>query len=234
MDPLSKLKSARLDGALPDRICDTILQRFDLAVSGIDRIERASQMSFPAAYVEPSAVISPAAQYGYGVLFARTMPVLSDGRFGVVVQISAPLLAYGLKGTIHAVLAHEFLHYLEMMRRLHKGEMLSDEISGNIFEGAYLDSTRTLEPAAVFEDRTLVNHIKKRFESRFREPRLEKKVVDLWINRGLPKTTVTLDTNQVNLSAKSLSKVRLRDDTAARLERMYQRSQKIRAKIRIY
>ena len=49
--------------------------------------------------------------YEFGILFARTIPVWFEEKFQVVIQISAPLVAYGLKGTIHAILAHEFLHF---------------------------------------------------------------------------------------------------------------------------
>ncbi|MXX20640.1 MAG: hypothetical protein F4Y82_04740 [Cenarchaeum sp. SB0665_bin_23] len=234
MDPLYKIKNARLNGHLPDNICAKIVERFSIAVDGINRIERASGLHFPTAYVEPSAIISPASQFGYGVLFARTIPLFDTNQFGVVIQVSAPLLAYGLKGTIHAILAHEFLHYLELMHRIHRGEILSDEITGNLFEGAYLDQTRILEPAAVFSDRTLINHIKKRFATSFQEPRLEKKVVDLWINAGLPKTVIHLDNNRVNISAELLTKIRLPPDMADALGTMGAKSKKIRTRFKIY
>lgn len=234
MDPLYRIKDARLNGNLPDTICAKVVDRFSIAVDGINRIERASGIQFPTAYVEPSVVISPASQFGYGVLFARTIPLFDAGQFGVLIQISAPLLAYGLKGTIHAILAHEFLHYLELMRRIHRGEILSDEITGNLFEGAYLDQTRILEPAAVFNDRTLINHIKKRFASSFQEPRLEKKVVDLWINTGLPKTTIPLDNNRVNISAELLTKMRLPPEMVDALDVMHEKNKKIRAKFKLY
>ena len=96
-----------------------ITERFDLAVSGITRIEKASGIQYPIAYVDPSAVIvrQGAESYQYGVFFARTIPVVTDSDVQVVIQISAPLIAYGLKGTIHAILAHEFLHYLELLQR---------------------------------------------------------------------------------------------------------------------
>ena len=43
-------------------------------------------------------------------------------------------------------------------------EMLSDEISGSIFENVYADETRLFEPReAVFDDRTLLLHITKNF-----------------------------------------------------------------------
>lgn len=234
MDPLYRIKNARLNGHLPDDVSAKILERFPIAVDGIDRIERASGLYFPTAYVEPSAVISPASQFGYGVLFARTIPLFDGGHFGVLVQISAPLLVYGLKGTIHAILAHEFLHYLELMRRIHRGEVLSDEITGNLFEGAYLDQTRILEPAAVFKDRTLINHIKKRFASSFQEPRLERKVVEKWINAGLPKTVIPLDNNRVNISADLLTKMRLPSDMVTALDTMHEKSEKIRTRYKLY
>ena len=235
MDPLFRLKKARLEGKLSDKICDMVLDRFaKMVIPGIDRIERTSGLNFPPAYVEPAAIISPASQFGYGVLFARTVPLVSEGEFGVVVQISAPLVAYGLKGAIHAILSHEFLHYLELMRRIHRGHLLSDEVTGNLFESVHADESRTLEPRAVFADRTLISHMKKRFNSGFRDSRLEEKVVRQWINRGLPKVSVRPDLNTISIPAKSLSSVRLPLETAQRLEEMYQKSKRMRSRRRMY
>ena len=69
----------------------------------------------------------------YGILFARTIPIFANNSVQIIIQISAPLIAYGLKGTIHAILAHEFLHYLELTSRLSKMNIVSDELSSNIF-----------------------------------------------------------------------------------------------------
>lgn len=234
MDPLAALKEIRLKGTIPDRVCDMVLRRFKLVVGGIDRIERASGLNFPVAYVEPAVVISPAAQFGYGILFARTVPLVANGEFRVVIQISAPLVAYGLKGTIHAILAHEFLHYLDLIRRIHRGELLSDEITGNLFESTYADTSKTMEPGAVFADRTLVSHITKRFGAGFRDRRLEEKAVRMWIDKGLPKVSVRLDTNTVNMSAESLSGFRLPAELAGKLDALYEKSQAMRSKRRLY
>ncbi len=136
MDPLVRLKDAHTKGIIPDDVYDLTVERFPIAVAGINRIEKASGIKFPIAYVEPSLVISSPDpnSYEYGILFARTIPVMFEEKFQVVIQISAPLVAYGLKGTIHAILAHEFLHFLELIRKISKMELLSDEISGNLFE----------------------------------------------------------------------------------------------------
>lgn len=234
MDPLSALKKARIKGIIPDKVCDLILSRFHYTVGGIDRIESASQLNFPIAYVEPSALITPGGHHGYGILFARTIPMLFNGDIRIIIQISAPLVAYGLKGTVHAVLAHEFLHYLDLIRRLHRKHMVSDEITSDLFESAHADSGRALEPGAVFTDRTLIRHIKKRFIGGFIDRRLERKVVQQWVEKGLLQTSISLDRNTINLSASSMSSVRLPETMARRLDVMYEKSQRIRSRRRLY
>jgi len=44
---------------------------------------------------------------------------------------------------------------LELVRKVSKMELLSDEITGNLFESVYADTTRLFEPRAVFNDKTL-------------------------------------------------------------------------------
>lgn len=227
MDPLAKAREAYERGDIPEKTHCLLQERFALAVAGIDRIEKASGIRFPAAYVEPSAMLAPS-EFGYGILFARTIPVVHQDSVVVLVQISAPLVAYGLKGTVHAILAHEFLHYLELARRASRMEIVSDEITGSLFESSFADSGRLLEPRAVFSDRTLVNHITKRFPEGFRDARLEKKVEKLWLGRGLPRTSVNLDSNTAKIPAGAMSRIRLDENTARRMEEIDRKSRKMR------
>ena len=230
MDPLVKVRESQEKGLLPEKTVSLIEQRFPIVVAGINRIEKASSIQFPIAYIEPSLVISPSSSYDYGILFARTIPVMFDEKFQVVIQISAPLVAYGLKGTIHAILAHEFLHFLELIRKISKMELLSDEISGNLFENVYSDETRLFEPRAVFQDRTLLNHITKRFPSGFRDYKLEDKVIKLWIDENLPQTNVSLDSNTVKLSMEALSKIKIDSKFLKKIDELENKSGKIRKK----
>jgi hypothetical protein len=226
------MKEAYLKGLIPCDVYDLIVKRFPIAVEGINRIEKASGIRYPTAYVEPSIIISSPNQnaYEFGILFARTMPVFFDDKFHVVIQISAPLIAYGLKGTIHAILAHEFLHFLELTRKISKMDLLSDEITGNLFESAYADEGRLFEPKVVFKDRTLLEHITKRFPAGFRDYKLEDKVVKFWIERNLPKINISLDTNTLKLSAESLAKIKLDPVFLDRIGKLEQKSAKIRTK----
>jgi len=232
LDPLVRLKEARLKGLIPDDVYDLIVKRFPITVEGINRIEKASGIRYPTAYVEPSIVISSPNpnSYEFGILFARTIPVFFDEKFHVVIQISAPLVAYGLKGTIHAILAHEFLHFLELTRKISKMDLLSDEITGNLFESVYADEGRLFEPKAVFKDRTLLDHITKRFPAGFRDYKLEDKVMKFWIEKNLPKINISLDANTVKLSAESLAKIKLDPLFLDKIAQLEQKSAKIRTK----
>ena len=232
MDPLIRMKDAHIKGLIPDKVYDLVLKRFPITVEGINRIEKASGIRFPIAYVEPSIIVSAPSSnpYAFGILFARTIPVTFEDKFQVVIQISAPLVAYGLKGTIHAILAHEFLHFLELIRKISKMELLSDEISDNLFENVYADETRLFEPKAVFKDKTLLNHITKRFPSGFRDYKLEDKTIKFWIDKNLPKFNISLDVNTIKLSAEYISKIKLDHAFLKKLDELEQISNKIHKK----
>jgi hypothetical protein len=175
-------------------------------------------------------IISSSTSYDYGILFARTIPLVSENQLQVVIQVSAPLVAFGLKGTIHAILAHEFLHYLELVRKVSKMELLSDEITGNLFESVYADTTRLFEPRAVFNDKTLLLHITKKFPAGFRDYKLEDKAIKLWKEKNLPTTNITLDTNIVKLSAESLAKIKLDPLLLEKIKQLEEKSSKLRKK----
>src|ERR687889_1512770 len=200
---LQKVEGSLNSGQLPKKIYDLILRRYEIVTKGIKRIEKAARLKYPYYYVEPNLVISTSKVESsqFGVFFARTIPVVSNNRrLDVVIQITAPLIAFGLLGTIHAILAHEFIHYLNLVSRIMRMEIISDSISSNLFEERYADSSRLLEPTMIFKsDRTLIEHITKKFPEGFSDLRLETKVVNEWINRGLPMTKVTIDSNIIKL-----------------------------------
>ena len=234
MNPLQKLSQSLENGVIPESTYELIQKRFHLVSDGIMRIEKASSIKYPTMYVEPSILISGSTNsLDVGILYARTIPLIVHDSIHVVIQISAPLVAYGLKGTIHAILAHEFLHYLELVTRLSKTELLSDEISSNLFENVYSDNTRLLEPRSVFNDNTLISHITKKFPSGFHDYKLEDKVIKFWIEQKLPVSKISLDTNTVKLNAIQLSNIKLDELLLQQLEIIKTKNSKIRKK-RLY
>ena len=234
MNPLQKISESLEKNIIPRSIYDLIEKRFQLVSDGILRIENTSSIKYPIVYVEPSILVSGTTNsLDVGLLYARTIPLIINNSIHVVIQISAPLVAYGLKGTIHAILAHEFLHYLELVTRLSNSELLSDEISSNLFENVYSDNTRLLEPRTVFNDNTLISHITKRFPSGFRDHKLEDKVIKFWIEKKLPVFKITLDTNTVKLNVNQLSNIKFDELLLQQLEIIKTKNSKLRKK-RLY
>ena len=231
MNPLQKVSQSFENGMIPESSYELIQKRFPLVSDGIARIEKASSIKYPISYVEPSIIISGNTNsLDIGILYARTIPLIMNDSIHVVIQVSAPLVAYGLKGTIHAILAHEFLHYLELVTRLSNNELISDEISSNLFENVYSDNTRLLEPRSVFNDNTLISHITKSFPSGFRDYKLEDKVLKLWIEKKLPVSKISLDTNTVKLNATQLSNIKLDELLLQQLEIIKTKNSKLRKK----
>jgi hypothetical protein len=149
-DPLYKVHNAYRLGQIPQKVYDLVLKRFPLVIEGIKRVEEASSLQYPYYYAEPSLVISTSAVEftAMGILFARTIPVVdAHKQLHVVVQITAPLISYGLKGTIHAILAHEFMHYLELVNRILKMKYLVHFLKELMLtEVGSLRSGRSLNP----------------------------------------------------------------------------------------
>ena len=231
MNQLQKVTQSFENGILPQSIHELIQKRFQLVIDGIDRIEKSSSIKFPIYYVDPSIIVTRNTNsLDVGILYARTIPLIVNDNVQVVIQVSAPLVAYGLKGTIHAILAHEFLHYLELVTRLSNTELLSDEISSNLFENVYSDNTRLLEPRSVFNALTLIWHITKRFPSGFRDYKLEDKVLKFWIQSKLPVSKISLDTNTIKLDAGKLSNIKFDELLLQQLEIIKAKNSKRRTK----
>ena len=58
MDQLQRVYEAFTNNLIPKDIFELINSRFSLVLEGIARIEKASGIRFPIAYVEPSVVLS--------------------------------------------------------------------------------------------------------------------------------------------------------------------------------
>ena len=232
-DPLYKVHPALGSHAISQKVYDLIIKRFPLVREGIARVEAASGLKYPYYYVEPSLIVSTsAAEYTHmGIFFARTIPIVGDDKLlRIVIQLTAPLIAYGLKGSIHAILAHEFMHYLELVSRIVKMRVISDEVSGTLFEGRYADSARLLEERAVFKsDPTLIKHITTRFPEGFRDFKLEDKVIKLWMDKGLAVTNVPIDSNVIKIPIEAMANLQVDQAVKQRIaefERMKMRKSK--------
>jgi hypothetical protein len=220
-DSLQKVKDALNSGQLPKKTYDLILDRYEIVTNGIRRIENAARLKYPYYYVEPNLVISMSqVEFSqFGIFFARTIPVVNEQRqLNIVIQLTAPLIAFGLRGSIHAILAHEFIHYLNLVSRIMRMDVISDSISSTLFEERYGDSSRLMEPKSVFKsDRTLIDHLTRKSPEGFSDLRLEDKVVNEWINRRLPTTKVAIDANIIRLPIELMANLEVDETVKERI-----------------
>ncbi len=201
VDPLVLVDQAVAQGKLPRAVATKVRKRMGTLTAAVERVEAASGLAYPPFYVEPVLPYSSTgAEYGQmGILFARVVPTTATGSLTILVQFTAALLIYGTKGTVEAVAAHEFTHYVDLVRRLSKGNFSSDESASTLFEAAYADVEKTVPPKLVFGDKALVTLINRKFKEVLVDPKLTRQVDDKWIAKNLPMRPVPPEENRVRV-----------------------------------
>ena len=137
-------------------------------------------------------------------MYARTIPLEHQGKVEIIIQLSIPLIVFGVKTTIQAVIAHEFMHYVEFVRKFSRLDVLSDERSSTIFEAPLMDMGRLFSAKDLFKDKKLVGYIDKKFRNGLHDVKLNEKTLKGWIDRGLPSKRVSLDTNRVKIPIQAI------------------------------
>ena len=188
VDPLILLDQAVAQEKVPRAVAKKVRLKMSVLQAAVTRVERASGLSYPPYYIEPALPASrTGAEYGQmGVLFARVIPTTVTGSLVILVQFSAALVAYGTKGTIEAVAAHEFTHYVDLVRKLSTTNVTSDEVVTTLFEARFADAERTMPPKLLFSERSLVALVSRKFKNDLTDPALSKKVGDQWVAKNLP------------------------------------------------
>jgi hypothetical protein len=188
VDPLILLDQAVAQEKVPRAIARKVRLKMKYVQGAVQRVEKASGLRYPPYYIEPVLPVSTTTgEYGQmGVMFARVIPTTVTGSVVILVQFTAALVAYGTKGTIDAVAAHEFTHYVDLVRRLSSTNVTSDEVATTLFEASYADAERTVAPKLLFSEKSLVGLVTRKFKDGLSDPALNKKVDSLWIAKNLP------------------------------------------------
>jgi hypothetical protein len=188
VDPLILLDQAVAQEKVPRAMAKKVRLRMKYVQGAVQRVERASGLKYPPFYVEPTLPVSEGGgEYGQlGIMFARVIPTIAAGTLLILVQFTAPLVAFGTKGTIEAVAAHEFTHYVDLVRRLSSTNVTSDEQATTLYEASFADAGRTVPPRLLFSEKSLVALVSRKFKDGLTDPPLTRKVGDAWIAKNLP------------------------------------------------
>jgi hypothetical protein len=225
LDPLILLDQAVAQGKVPRALAKKVRLKMKLVQGAVERVEKASGLRYPPYYVEPVLPVSKTgSEYGQlGVLFARVVPTTINGSVLILVQFTAPLVAYGTKGTIEAVAAHEFTHYVELVRKLSATDVVSDEAATTLFEASYADSGRVVPPRLIFSDKPLVSLISRKFKDQLWDQALNKKVGDLWVAKGLPIRLVGPEENLVRLPVGAVASTKFDPSVLAKVAQLQEK-----------
>jgi len=214
-DPLVLIRKYLNEKRLDDRTYYLIIDRMNVMEEGIERIKRITSIDYPYYFIEPNLLVatSEIEYQQYSILYARTIPFCTpENKIRIVIQLSAPLIMYGLKGTIHAVLAHEFLHYLNILKNIINLDVSSDNISNTLYENSFTDNEKTLDRNKVFKgDTYLQKLVNKKFANGFNDLKLDKKTELLWIKKDLPIQKIMIGDNFIKLPFSALANTIVED-----------------------
>jgi len=226
VDPLILLDQAVAQEKLPRALAKKVRLRMKNLQAAVQRVESASGLRYPPYYIEPALPVSKSGgEYGQmGVLFARVIPTTVTGSVVILVQFTAALVAFGTMGTITAVAAHEFTHYVDLVRRLSTTNVASDEIATTLFEASFADSERTVPPKLLFSEKALVALISRKFKNDLSDQALNKKVGDTWIAKNLPIHWVGPEENRVRLSVSAVAGTRFDPAVLAKVRELREKT----------
>ena len=210
LDPLVRIESSNL---LNQRTKKSIAAKVKNLLDGVSSVEHSTgtpEIRYPPYFVEPVLRVVESSDNigGLGVLYARTIPVEANEQVGVLVEISAPLLLYGTKSLLKTILAHEFLHYVELVKRFSRMDVISQITSSSVFEEGFEDASRAIDPALVYKDKKLISLLKKRETTGFTDDKLNEKCRTRWIEKGMPTARLPVGRNQASVSVSSLMRTR--------------------------
>ena len=197
VDPLGRANESLKTGKLPPAVFSKIEERLPVLEESIAKVEKAASLSYPPYYIQPLLILvrTPAEVGVTGIYYARNVPVAVNGRLHLLIEFTAPLVLYASKRTVLAVVAHEFTHYLELMRRFTERPN-SVPAASTMFEATYRDMMEAVPPAKIFgRFKSLSSLIDAKFEEGFADEALNQKTIRYWYQQKLPTTSVSPDDN---------------------------------------
>lgn len=221
VNPLTLFEKYYDEGRLDQKIYKQSMKKIKIVEEAIKRVEKNTSLDYPDYYIEPSLFLSSSdIEYGqYTAMYARTLPICTrQNQIRVMVQLSLPLILYGLKGTIHAVIAHEFLHYLDLIKKFINLEISSDPIPQTVFEAGFIDSEKTMDYRLVFiKDRSLRRMLETKFDHGLKDPKLDDKTKKSWIDQKLPTKSILIENNYTSLPFHAIANTPIENQLRAKI-----------------
>jgi len=224
VDPLGKVNEAAKNGKLPPEIVGKIVARMPELDEAIKNVEEASGLVYPPYYVQPVMIlVKSEVEVGTtGVYYARNVPVVLNNKLNLLIEFTAPLLLYASKQTLQAVVAHEFTHYLELVKRFSTSPFSSPSPS-TMFEATYKDMQEAFPPELIFGRRKgIALAIDKKFSQGFSDEPMNKRAIKNWLEKKLPYVVVSPDDNAVRIPLSAIANANIDRRVVEKISRLGQ------------
>jgi hypothetical protein len=206
LDPLYKVENSEVLRKTTKKSIGLKIKNLSEAIAAV---EQEAGIKYPAYFVEPFLTVVPStgnAIEGLGLLYARTIPVLVQNKVQIVVEFAAPLVLYATKRTLRLVVAHELLHYIELVKNFTTMDIASQITSSSVFEERFADSSRAFSPSLVFKNKRFAKALTEKTSAGLEDPKLNEKCRVKWIEKSMPTRRISMGANQVNIPVESIIK----------------------------
>lgn len=206
VDPLARVRDAAATGKIPSAIMKKLEDKSEGLSEAVSKVEKASGLAYPPYYIQPVLIlVKSSLEVGEtGVYYARNVPVALNNRLHLLVEFTAPLVLYASKKTLQGVVAHEFTHYLELVRRF-ADQPFSSATATTMFEATYKDMEEAMPAYKIFgRHKSLIRMVETMFENGFNDATLNDKTVRNWFEKKLPYVVVRPDENFVRMPVEAI------------------------------
>ncbi len=189
-------------GEIPREISKRGYERSRILRSSVKVVERNALLPYPDVRVDPRLTIILHEAFVQAVLHAYLDVKRTKKGVKPLVTVSLPFLCLARKQQMTAVLAHEFLHYINMAMKFLGSDVFSlqQRFGGTITGHLLFDEAAQTPAEKVYKGRYLRELISKRFHSVINDESLTSRIEDEWVDIGLPTTTLGSEDLVVHLS----------------------------------
>ncbi len=205
MNPLVTLNESLSKNEIPEDIYKKISYSVKKVEEAILYVEKYSGIKYPEWYIYPKAIAMKTPVGESSIVYSRFFPFSYQDVLYNLVQVTPPLVLYASKDTLLAVIAHEFLHYVNFVASIKDFAISSEEQTNSILESAFKDEGQLYDEEKVFKkSRKIKRLLKEKFSGGLNDEALNKKTLSRWFNKGLPVEYIAPENNVSKISVVSI------------------------------
>lgn len=208
MNPMELIRKAVNEGKIPAEYESKVELGLSKITDAVNKVEKSTGAKYPLWFISPYSLLMKGGNlYSEAIVYSRFVPISDGSSLLLTVELTAPLVAFGSKGTISSAVAHEFLHYLNFLALLRDRSIRSSGVTDEVIEALGIDEGELFTADLVYsKSKYLLRVLNEKFSDGLNDDALNKRTITKWINAGLPTIVMSPSDNQVKLPVAVLMK----------------------------